>query len=156
MKKVMVQNFSKTRVSNEFIAKLMKQMRKYFLRHLPAPERRQLKLARELIVVFVDDKQMRSLNREYRKRDYVTDILSFESEDKSSLGELVLSVKKVKSQARLHRLTVNEELSYLLIHGVLHLLGFDHEKSKKAAKKMFQLQDEAFESLSRPRPRVKK
>ncbi|MCB0386930.1 MAG: rRNA maturation RNase YbeY [Bdellovibrionales bacterium] len=96
---------------------------------------------KELVVVFVDEAQARSLNRQYRKKDYATDVLSFESQEPESFGELVLCLDVVRRQARDHRLSVKEELSYLLLHGLLHLLGFDHEKDQKAAKRMFALQD---------------
>lgn len=101
----------------------------------------------ELTVVFIDSANMRKLNREFRKRDYATDVLSFESHERQSLGELAICPQVLKKQAKEHGLSFKEELGYMLIHGVLHLLGYDHEKSPKEAKVMFTLQDAIFDRL---------
>lgn len=95
----------------------------------------------QLVVVFLDKSQARVLNRQYRKKDYATDVLSFSGIEPESLGELVLSMEVIRQHAREHRLTVREELSYLLLHGLLHLLGYEHESSPTQARRMFQLQD---------------
>ncbi len=103
--------------------------------------------AQSVTVVFVDPKRGRELNRTYRRKDYATDVLSFEAVEPGSLGELVICPDVVAEQAREHGLTHWQELGYLLIHGVLHLLGYDHEKSRKRAEEMFAIQDRMFESL---------
>jgi len=156
MRNVIFQNFSKSKLPRPAIEKFLKNYRRYLLKNLPYKKKLKLSRVGELILVFTTDEQIQELNREFRKRDYVTDILSFESEDPKCLGELVLSPAKIKRQARQHRLSFREELAYLLIHGVLHLLGYEHEKSKSAARVMFEIQDKAFESLSRPKRRVKR
>jgi probable rRNA maturation factor len=110
--------------------------------------RSKLKLGqRELTVVFLDPAPAKKINRTYRKKDYATDILSFESEIKAELGELVICPQVLQKQAKEHDLSFKAELSYMLIHGVLHLLGYDHEKSKSEAKKMFDIQDQLFDRL---------
>jgi len=110
--------------------------------------RRELKLGRkELTIVFLDPKPAKKLNKTYRKKDYPTDILSFLSDTPDELGELVICPQVLVKQAKEHDLSFKAELSYMLIHGVLHLLGYDHEKSKSEAKKMFDIQDQLFDRL---------
>lgn len=102
---------------------------------------------KKLTIAFVEPKAGRQLNLEFRKRDYATDVLSFEPLEPDSLGELVICPQVISRQAREHGLLVREELGYMVLHGVLHLLGFDHEKSKREAKRMFDLQDRIFQRL---------
>ncbi len=102
---------------------------------------------KELSVVFVTHKQMQKLNKDFRSKDKVTDILSFSGFGENDLGELVLCGDLVKKQAMELDLKTNEELGYLLIHGVLHLLGYDHEKDPNEARIMLDLQDDIFEGL---------
>lgn len=98
-----------------------------------------------LSVVFVSSEEMVKLNSKYRNKAYSTDILSFNSNQ--TLGELVICSEVIKEQARRHGLSQKHELGYMLIHGVLHLLGYDHEKSLTEQKKMFAIQDKVFEDL---------
>lgn len=112
---------------------------------------------RELVIVFLDEAAARELNKTYRRKDYATDVLSFESDDPAILGELVICPAVIARQAREHGLLVREELGYMVLHGFLHLLGYDHELSRKEAKKMFAIQDELFELLLvRPRKNRRK
>ena len=115
------------------------------LSRLPRIER--LLKGRELTVAFVPSKEARELNRRFRRRDYATDVLSFAPLEPDSLGELVICPKVISRQAREHGLLVREELGYMVLHGVLHLLGFDHEGSKAEAERMFAIQDRVFERL---------
>jgi probable rRNA maturation factor len=102
---------------------------------------------KELVIVFLDEKEARRLNREYRGKDYATDVLSFEGLESSSLGELVICPRVISRQAKEHGLLVREELGYMVLHGFLHLLGYDHERSRKEEKLMFAIQDALFEKL---------
>lgn len=90
---------------------------------------------------------MRVLNQQYRGVDRTTDVLSFPQIDVSSqlsalssqhfmLGDIVINIHKAKRQAIENGITFNEELKRLLLHGLLHLLGYDHEKGKDAGRKM--------------------
>ena len=85
----------------------------------------------ELSVVFTDDKEIALLNGQYRNKYKATDVLSFsqvEGEgDAYSLGDIVISVERALIQARKYKVTAERELQRLLIHGILHLYGFDHE-----------------------------
>lgn len=102
-----------------------------------------------VLLVFVSKREIRSLNRKYRGRDKATDVLSFAPIESAVLGELVFSLDVIEAQSKEHGLSLRLELGYLMIHGVLHLLGFDHERSQSEALIMFELQDDMFERLSR-------
>lgn len=104
---------------------------------------------KELLIVFLNEKEARKLNKSYRGKDYATDVLSFDAVEPGSLGELVICPKVISRQAKEHGLLVREELGYMVLHGFLHLLGYDHETNEKDAKKMFDIQDELFERLLR-------
>lgn len=101
----------------------------------------------ELTVVFLDSAAAKKINQSFRKKNYATDILSFAGDLEESLGELVICPQVLKKQAKEHKLSFSEELGYMLIHGVLHLMGFDHEKTKKEAKVMMGIQDQLFDKL---------
>jgi rRNA maturation RNase YbeY len=107
----------------------------------------------ELSVLLADDRKIRTLNKQYRGQDRATDVLSFsqndeEEESKSSyqlMGDVVISAVTAKRQAAEHGLTLEQEIVLLLIHGILHLLGFDHERSNEEACHMKQKTRELFD-----------
>jgi len=82
-------------------------------------------------LVFVGNKEIKELNKTYRKVDKITDVLSFEDyddfEDKPFIGSIVISVDKAKEQAKEIGNSFDSECLFLSLHGFLHLLGFDHE-----------------------------
>ena len=81
-------------------------------------------------VVFVNDRRMKGLNARYRGERKTTDVLTFAGEDSpegASLGEIVISLDQARRQARAERHSLATELRYLLLHGVIHAFGFDHE-----------------------------
>lgn len=102
--------------------------------------------AKEMSLVFLDPVAAKKMNFDYRGKNYATDVLSFHG-DAESLGELLMCPQVLLKQAKEHGHSFRAELGYMLIHGVLHLLGYDHEKSKKEAQKMFKIQDQVFDSL---------
>lgn len=79
----------------------------------------------EISVVLGDDKLLKKLNKEYRGVDKPTDVLAF-GLTPTLLGEVIISIDAVKRQAEEYKHSFEKELSILLIHGVLHLLGYDH------------------------------
>jgi probable rRNA maturation factor len=101
----------------------------------------------ELTLVFLDTVPAKKINWQFRGKDYATDVLSFETMEEGSLGELVMCPQVLQKQADEHKQTFNLELGYMILHGILHLLGYDHEKSEDEAKKMLGIQDEVFEKL---------
>ena len=107
----------------------------------------------ELSVLLADDRKIRTLNKQYRGQDRATDVLSFpqnEEENKQSshiMGDVVISTVTAKRQAAGHGLSIEEEIVLLLIHGILHLLGFDHERSNEEAYNMKQKTRELFNRI---------
>jgi rRNA maturation RNase YbeY len=103
-------------------------------------------------VHFIGDRHMRTLNKRYRNRDKTTDVLSFATEESirvfeaGDLGDIFVSVPQIARQAKAYRVRQKEELIRMIIHGVLHLLGFDHIK-KHEAKKMFALQEKVLKQV---------
>ena len=93
-----------------------------------------------LEVSLVSDREMRRLNKTYRAKNRPTDVLSFPS-PLHDFGDVLIAWGVAKRQAKEYGGTLAEELQRLTVHGVLHLFGYDHERSAKEAKRMFRLQD---------------
>ncbi len=105
----------------------------------------------EVSVLVVDDETIRQLNRDYRDKDMATDVLSFPLEEEQDgsdepeviggpmermLGDIVISIEKAEAQAKEYGHSIERELAFLAVHGMLHLLGHDHEKDAAAEKIM--------------------
>ena len=80
----------------------------------------------EVSIAFVDDDAMTSLNRKFRHKNKTTDVLTFTGEDRF-LGDIVISVDQAKRQAADEKHSTATEVRYLILHGILHALGYDHE-----------------------------
>ena len=78
-------------------------------------------------IAFVSDKRIRELNRQFRGVDKATDVLSFPAEEKVNLGDIAVSVDTASVQAKENGLTLEGEIAQLILHGLLHLCGYDHE-----------------------------
>src|SRR6185437_15991665 len=79
-------------------------------------------------IAFISDKKIRQLNRQFRRIDKPTDVLSFPSDsDEGNLGDIAISVETATRQAKQNGLTLDGEIAQLLLHGLLHLSGYDHE-----------------------------
>lgn len=113
-------------------------------RRLTSRERKRLA---ECAVIFVGDARMRTLNRIHRGTDRVTDVLAFQGEE-GELGDIVIAVPYVRRQARRFGVPFKEECARMLIHGVLHLLGYDHHQQREASK-MFRLQEAVLNDILR-------
>jgi probable rRNA maturation factor len=100
-----------------------------------------------IYLVFVSTETIKDLNSKFRDKNKPTDVLSFAPNEDGFLGELVFCPDVISSQAKDNNHSENLEFNYLLIHGVLHLLGFDHEESQVEAKEMFALQDHVFDLI---------
>ena len=81
-----------------------------------------------MTVAIVSDARVRALNRKFRKKDEATDVLSFPSEEAGYLGDVVISSGVAARHARAAGHSLATELRVLALHGVLHLLGYDHER----------------------------
>ncbi len=94
-----------------------------------------------LSLEIVGDNRMRRLNRTFRHRDKTTDVLAFATREgpgppSALLGDVVISLPQAIRQARRHQQGIDHELVVLLIHGILHLCGYDHERSEPEARRM--------------------
>ena len=96
-------------------------------RLIPKSEFRSPKSEIELSVLFCGDTRMRTLNRVYRRKDRSTDVLAFPAGGAELLGDIVISVPYASRQARRRGEPVSREIDRLLLHGLLHLSGYDHE-----------------------------
>ncbi len=105
----------------------------------------------ELSIALVSDAQIKRLNKLYRNKDKPTDVLSFpigeKVEDWLILGDIVISVDTAKRQAQELGHSLEEELKRLLVHGLVHLLGYDHELGGEEEKKFFELEEFVLREL---------
>jgi probable rRNA maturation factor len=110
----------------------------------------------ELSLEIVGNTRIRRLNRHYRQEDRPTDVLAFPIREAVGprtplLGDVVISFPKAAKQASQHGHSIEEELVHLLIHGILHLKGFDHEKGVSEARRMHRMERALLNRL-RPLP----
>lgn len=111
-----------------------------------------------LSVNVIGDDRMRTLNRQYRGKDKTTDVLSFSNTEGEQFfqglpsteewGDIFISLPQIKRQAREYEVTIQEEFSRMLVHGVLHLAGYDHMK-KADEVVMMGLQEKILKKLNR-------
>ena len=108
----------------------------------------------EITVTLVDDEAIHEINRSYRNVDRPTDVISFPSEEGESiaaipdgfLGDIIISVPRAQAQAEEYGHSFSRELSFLAVHGTLHLLGYDH-MTEDEAKEMFGLQEDILKEM---------
>lgn len=104
------------------------QPRQQRLRRILEAGARELRAEGELAVVFTGDRAIRSLNSRYRHKDSATDVLSFPGEGgEEGLGDVVISVPAAGRNARKLGRTIDGEIEILALHGLIHVLGYDHE-----------------------------
>ncbi len=132
--KIMITNQSSVSVDQERIKRVIKNVLL-----AEASEKADVSLA------FIDETEMREINKKYRGKDEVTDVLSFphdgiglEGTGIRILGEILICPSRVKEQAEV---SFDKEMTWVVIHGVLHLLGYDHESSEKEALEMKKKED---------------
>lgn len=134
-------------------------------------EQLEIGVAVEVSLLLVENDEIQQLNMEYREKDQATDVLSFpmlelDPFDKAAyinilnknidhgevlLGDIVISVEKAIEQAEEYGHGVKRELGFLLVHGILHLLGYDHEVDEATDTTMVQLQETILSVLNLPR-----
>ena len=116
----------------------------------------------DVSIALVDDRTIQDLNNQYRQKDAPTNVLSFPFTDGADhstlsqihvreLGDIVISLETAKREAIEFNQTFHQRLSWLLIHGMLHLRGFDHERSKNDEKIMFTKEQELLDKLNQKR-----
>ena len=118
----------------------------------------------EISVTIVDEKEIKSLNAQYRNKDAVTDVLSFPmleidedgemiydeydfNEGNIILGDIVICAKRAKEQAEEYGHSFEREVAFLTVHSMLHLLGYDHEHSDDWEQAMFKRQEEILDKM---------
>ena len=149
-----INNLTKTRIEE----KRLKQAAEAALKEIKKP----LGLARgkeaEVSLALVGGKRMRALNKTYRGKDKPTDVLSFSQIERGKkfvkapekiirLGEVVVCLPVARKQAKRSKHSLLKELTILLIHGILHLAGYEHERSAREAKKMEKTQSKIMEII---------
>jgi len=112
----------------------------------------------EISVSFVDNNEIRGLNREYRNKDNATDVLSFPLGEDGKydlnnetgsylLGDVVISLETALKQARVYGHSLEREIGFLTVHSMLHLLGYDHEINKLEERKMREKEEAILDKL---------
>ena len=138
-----VQNLTKSQVDKEFVRKIVQGI-------LQQEEKQG-----DISVIFIGAKKIRDLNKKYRKQDKITDVLSFTRGPANSkfflnhleLGEIMVCLIKVKKDAEEFKLDFEKELKWVIIHGILHILGYNHEKSERQAECMRQKEEYYLKNL---------
>jgi len=125
-----INNLTKSKIDKKFLGKVAKK----------TVQELKLKKFDEISIVIVGDKRIKSLNKKYLKRNRVTDVLAFD------YGEIFICLPQAKKQAKEMGHSVKEELAILLIHGILHLSGYD-DKTKISYNKMVNKQKEIWQKL---------
>ena len=112
----------------------------------------------ELTIRFVDAAEGRVLNRDYRAKDYATNVLTFAYNEGEQIGpdeptraDIVLCTDVLEQEAAEQKKTVEEHTAHLVVHGVLHAQGYDHDNDQEAAE-MEQLERDILEALGYPDP----
>ena len=140
---MIIQNKSRIQISLPWLKKKLAQI----IRATKVPEI-------DLDLTLVSDPFIKKLNAQYRKKNKPTDVLSFPLHEKKKarkgsvfLGDVIISLPTARKQAKEHDVDFKEELLFLIIHGTLHLLAYDHEKSEKEAKIMQRLEKEILQKV---------
>ena len=114
--------------------------------------KKERKIKGELEINIVDNKEIKKLNKIYRGINSPTDVLSFAWQEEKSLknsnflGQIYLSAKQIKIQSKEYKVSEKEEFVRMLVHGLMHLIGFDHQKEREA-KRMFQKQESYLKEI---------
>ncbi len=124
---------------------MIRKLARTILRELNHPDK-------EIGILFVDDRQIRDLNQKYLKRDHPTNVISFPMAqgkfpeiNPQLLGDVVISVETARREAQESGLSLEEEIAFLLIHGILHLMGYDHTRGNRG--RMAVVQEGLFNRL---------
>jgi len=123
-----VNNLTTERINKVFLKRIAEKV-------LTAEKKRRTKISLALI----EEKEIKKINRKYRRKNRPTDVLSF---DYDNLKEIVICPVAVRKNAKRYNSTLKKELARVLIHGILHLLGYEHEKNKKKAEIMGKKEEE--------------
>jgi probable rRNA maturation factor len=131
MMEIYIENRSKEDLTDKLISMMEDAVKK-------AVHLEEFNLDFEVSISIVGDKEIRDLNKTYRNKDNVTDVLSFpmyEDEDSEPvlLGDIIICAKRAKEQSQYYNHSFEREMCYLTVHGMLHLLGYDHMDDEEKA-----------------------
>jgi len=106
----------------------------------------------EISLLLTTDERIKELNNEYRKKDRPTDVLSFPMSDNplqdgGMLGDIAISLETAREQAEEAAIMPDREIAFLYIHGLLHLMGYEHENDPDEEEEMFDLQEEILRNM---------
>ena len=96
-------------------------------------------------IILVGNEQIQELNKRYRKKDYVTDVLTFNDGMLNHLGDIFICIPKMIEQSKEYNHSEQRELGFLVVHGFLHTLGYDHQ-TKEQDEEMTSLQEKILKS----------
>ncbi len=125
---------------------------------LPEIKKHLLPRSVEISVCLTNDDAIHLLNKQYRGKDSATNVLSFETDESAKaeefglLGDIVLSYETLSCQAEEEKISFEDHFIHLFIHGLLHLLGYDHEKSEEEAEFMEQMETQILASFGIKNP----
>lgn len=128
-----INNLTKQKIKNSSIKKFLVQALKI------------LKIKKYISLVFISSPAIKKLNKKYRQKNQVTDILSFAGAD-DYLGEIIISSKQAQKQAKRTQHSLDKEIKILIIHGLLHLMGYDHHQ-KKERERMIKKEKQVLKTL---------
>ncbi len=117
----------------------------------------QLQLShQELSLILIDDQEIKELNSNYRQKNKATNVLSFPMLDNDNpdfgpqmLGDIAISVETARREARAVKMAVIDYMAILLVHGLVHLLGYDHEQGAEEAATMAAMEQELLHALNK-------
>ena len=122
---VEINNKTRSRIDLSLVKKVVEKFLKYY------------NIKNDISIAFVGDVTMRRLNKTYRSREEVTDVLAFPGED-DFLGEIIIDWAQIRRQASRYDLSEKKELIFVLVHGLLHLLGYE-DKTERERREMIEL-----------------
>jgi len=119
-----------------------------WLKNLEKIISKEFKLKQAISLALVSEAEIKNLNRVYRHKNKVTDVLSFNLDSTAILGEVVICLDVAKKQAKENKKSLSAELKLLTIHGILHLLAFDHELNEAEYNKQEEMQNKILKQIS--------
>ena len=129
-----IKNVHRRKVNNRFVRMVTRETLK------------KEKRSGEVSFLFTGDDYIRELNRKHRSVDRVTDVLSFPMDDEEILGDIVISVEKAEEQAAAYNQSFEQELGRLIIHGLLHLVGYG-DSGRQQRKRMEERQEQILKEV---------
>lgn len=107
----------------------------------------QLGLQGEISFLLTNDEGIKKLNKKYKSKDKPTNVLSFPQNEKGLVGDIIIALETVQKEAHEQEKSFYDHFCHMVVHGLVHLLGYDHEKSKKAQKEMESIEIEILSIL---------